>query len=81
MGLYREVHCLATEVFSSGCLSETLNQSLIKLIPKNGACDSIGGWCPISFLCVAYNIMAKDSATRLHEVASYVVWKEYTGSM
>nr|KUM49997.1 hypothetical protein ABT39_MTgene3225 [Picea glauca] len=38
---------LASEVFASGRLSEFLNQGLIKLIPKNAARDTIGGWRPM----------------------------------
>lgn len=44
---------MASEVFASGCLSEFINQGLIKLIPKNVAIDSIGGWRPITSLTVA----------------------------
>jgi hypothetical protein len=64
---------LAIEVFSFGCLFEFLNQGMVRLIPKNVARNSIGGWWPITFLIVAYKIMAKALALRIRLVARYVV--------
>lgn len=43
-----------------GCISESLNQGLIKIIPKNTTKDSVGGWRPITLLSISYKIMAKD---------------------
>ena len=37
-----DFYCLAAKIFCFGCLIETLNQGLTKLIPKNGARDAIG---------------------------------------
>lgn len=51
--IVEELFCLASEVFTSSYLSKTPNQGLFKIIPKNGAYDFIGGWCPITLLFVA----------------------------
>ena len=56
---------LVHELFSIGCLSESFNQGLIKLIPKNTLRDFIGGWRLITLLSIAYKIMAKDLAKRV----------------
>jgi hypothetical protein len=56
---------LVHELFSIGCLSESFNQGLIKLIPKNTLRYFIGGWWLITLLIIAYKIMAKDLAMRV----------------
>jgi hypothetical protein len=38
-----DLYCLAIEAISSGVLTESLNQGLIKIIPKNVARDTSGG--------------------------------------
>ena len=44
---------MAYEEFSTRCLSEFINQGLIKIIPKNTLRDTIGGLSPITLLSVA----------------------------
>lgn len=71
--------CLVDEIFTSGSLSQFLNQGLINLIPKNASRDTIGGWRPITLLSVAYKIIAKAMAMRIRAVARSVVRKQQTG--
>jgi len=63
---------------STKCLSESLNQGPIKLIPKNTVMDSIGGWWPITLLRIGYKIIAKDLAKRVRDVARKIVCREKT---
>jgi len=67
------------EVFMTGRMSQFLNQGLIKLININAARDTIGGWRPITLLSVAYKIMAKAMARKIHSVAKNVVRQEQVG--
>jgi len=59
---------ISHEVFSIGCILESLNQELINIIPKNTTRYSIGGWRMITLLSVPYKIVAKDLSRRVRDV-------------
>jgi hypothetical protein len=54
-------------------LFESLNQGLVKLIPKNTTRDTVGRWRPINLLNFSYKIMAKEMALKIRLVAQKVV--------
>lgn len=74
-----DFYCMVVEAFSTGCLTKTLNQGLINLMPKNVARDTLGGWHPITPLTVSYKIMAKEIVLRVREVARKIVRREQIG--
>lgn len=63
-----DICCLVSEVFSSSRLFMFLNQGFIKLIPKNVARYTNEGWRPTSLRNLAYKIMAKEVAMKIHLV-------------
>jgi hypothetical protein len=68
--------CSMAKAFSSKILIESPNQGLIKLITKNMANDTNGGWKTITLLNVAYKIMAEAMALQIFLVAQKEVHQE-----
>lgn len=48
-----------------GSMGRTLNESLITLIPKLNAAESVKNWRPISLLTIVYKILSKALARRV----------------
>lgn len=56
------------QIWQQGSMGRTLNESLITLIPKSNAEESIKNWRPISLLSIVYKIITKAMARRVGPV-------------
>lgn len=60
-------------------MGKTLNESLITLIPKLNAEESMKNWRPISLLTIVYMIFAKALAKRVGPLLDTWICKEQRG--
>ena len=59
---------LYLEAFEKGSLGPTINNGIIKFIPKGQKEDTISSWRPITFINTSYKIIAKALAIRIKPI-------------
>ena len=69
---------LASLVYKTGTLPETMTQSIITLVPKKGDLSVLQNWRPISLLNVDFKIISKALATKLSTVMGHIISPDQT---
>ncbi|MCO5568124.1 hypothetical protein L7F22_021820 [Adiantum nelumboides] len=67
------------DIFSSGCMPESMCTGLISLIPKGGDTTRMRQWRPITLLSSVYKILAKLISSRLRPFLPDLIHTSQTG--